>query len=144
MTLDLNGVQETLRANLFSVVGVDPKTNVSFQNRPFTPPEDGIWIREHMQPVEEVLSSSGLETTVGNYGIDVFCRIGKGTRQVEEMVRLLKAAFAPGTSLRRGTDGVSVSIYRSPRLNARTTPGMNPVWWFRPMVVYWRAFSPRA
>lgn len=119
----------------------DIPTDIAYENRPFEVPEpDKLWVRETLLIATEIRSSSGLIQTVGETRYDVFGAKDAGTEKVEELAKKIAEKFEAGTSMVTSDGEVDVHVYRAARFPGR----VDEAWFFVPVVLSWRTFTPVA
>lgn len=142
---DYEALRVALRTRLATANGYPGHSKVQWENVPFNPPASdgsgGLWLREHMVPGSESVTSSGMVTGLGLYYVYVNGPAGQGSKPVQDLARAVLAVFSPATSLA----SPPTHIYRSERLPARldgtgVSGQAQAVWYSVPVVVYWRTF----
>ena len=113
----------------------------SYENREFTPPDDGsLWYEVFTLPGGRdpaTLGDGGEDEYVGVFQVDVNGPIGEGVRTIIESASAITAYYTAGRTIRK--NGQTVKITRSEMGPAR--PGESAA--VVSVSVYWRAMVPR-
>lgn len=114
----------------------------SFENREFTPPNDGsLWYELFTLPGGRdpfTMGDEGDDEYTGVFQIDVNGPVGEGTRTIVDAAGFLTAFYKAGKVV--SSNGRDVKIHRSEISQAR--PGAASV--VISVTVYWRTMIPRA
>ena len=98
--------------------------NIAWENRPFTPVDDELYLRPTLltgQTVGATIGADGTDDSVGIYQVDVFAPVGKGKKKAIETADLIADRFKPVTELTYGA--VTVRAVRVSRAPAKTEQG---------------------
>lgn len=141
---DFLRVHMTLRERLMDSLRdeLDFTTQLAYMNRAFAPPAvkpAKLWLRETFQEAAEPepFLFAQLHSGLGRYVLDIFYPNGAGTEPVDQLAKLIADSFGEIHSL--NTQGVVVALDRVERLPGRKA---DEIWWMKPVVVYWRTYSP--
>ena len=139
MSADLMALRLALRERLRAIPSYPGDEKVAWENEMFTPPAEGMYLRESLATGEERLASSGMTMTLGIYWIFVHAPIGRGIEDPEALSKEIAEAFpivgaAPSPGLH---------LYRTTRQPGRVEglAGNEGLWYTIPVLVYWRLFT---
>lgn len=141
-----------LREQLFTATRVPAEEFCHWQNRPFTIPDPkpgSNWLRESFALISERLTAFEEGTAVGRVTYSVFVPAGRGTDDLEEIIKSIADVFPHGKTLRThlGVDtGCPLIIFRTERSGA-IEDSATRTWFFESVTINWRShvsipFSP--
>jgi len=146
--LDESCVRQIMRTRLQSTAGLpDFDSRMAWENRVFAPPDfdqDGpidevLWVREWLDPMTEIKSSSGFIEAVGLTIWGVYTPKGRGTRGAENLAKNIAERFEAGRSL-TDDSGTTITLERTSRGRFQSDEE-RPIWVFKPVTVRWRVFT---
>ncbi len=146
MSADYEALRVQLRTKLATATGYPGHSKVQWENVPFEPPDpdgtEGMWLREHLVPGSERLTSTRFQECLGLYYLYVNAAVGHATKPAHDLAKAILDVFPPTLQF----TGIGASVYRSERLPPRLE-GIGPsgqlqsTWYSVPVVVYWRTFA---
>jgi hypothetical protein len=138
-------IRAALRQWLLAMSGVDgDDTQISWEGREFTPPDEGKWFRETLKPQTSLLQTLGPQGRIrheGLYLVDCFALsnpksfVLKPTVDVDTMAGNVMERFTPNTQITYS--GLVVTVRRVARSGNQTTTDTVQV----PVTVAWYADS---
>jgi hypothetical protein len=139
---NLRNVRQAIRAHFVDELRERiPESRISWENRPFVPPNDGdFWIRESTQVILEHHPAFELNWVEGRTAFDVFYPAGaktNATERVEDLQQLIADAYEKRQSLTNNGTIVGISSVR--RTSGEKT---DDAWWMASVSIYWRTYSP--
>jgi hypothetical protein len=133
MAIVHNAIRKALRNRLMTInASFFVIANVAWENRPFNPPTESLWIRETYLPNLENLVATNQVQAVGIVEYAVFYPLLKGTERAEEVAEAIKALFKPASDV-----AGFIAIDRS----ERERPRIEDPWWVVPVSISWRTYS---
>lgn len=140
--LDESSLRTLFRTRLKTVSGLPGEDYLAWENHQFDKPSaesDQLWIEEFVTILSEPKSSTGFIEVVGVTQYLVNCPKGGGTKDADDLSRLIAQAFEPGQSLTNST--LTVIIERTERSPYRPQPD-GSAWVFKTITIRWRVFTP--
>lgn len=129
---------------LTSLNGVIDPRKVSWENRPFNPPDptkavlgdDPYYIRERTDIIVDDLIALHLRRLLAITTFEVLYPIGKGTERVEDIIQYISDVFEKKSSVTYGTTAVGFD-----KVERNTSERLDNVWYGGSVSIYWRTYT---
>ena len=115
----------------------------ALENDDFEPEVDAIWLRQTLQIINELKSSTGTIEANGDMVYDLFAPTGTGVSPVRTIARALADTFEEGQSLQyNGLEVILEQTERFPGAQDFGEDGVPSLWYQIPVIISWRVFTP--